>query len=206
MPHREPSALLVEEVSTLFPELCTYAASCCHRLGCLHPEACGADVVTKYLTPEKPRKNGHVVISGEQITIYHPKAKDQRKYLFGRMKLRARSRHSRCSECEHFEEMCGIADERTAAEGDGPRVKRAVLVDPMNPEELYAEREFLREVLAAISDPAQRQLLDGFANGHTYKKLGELLHKNPATLRQTMARLRAKLRPLFGRGNRGGRK
>ncbi|MDQ3920406.1 MAG: hypothetical protein M3348_18235, partial [Acidobacteriota bacterium] len=148
----QPPAALVEDLGPLFPQLCRFAIACSRRLGCLHPDTCGTDVVTQYLTPRKPRETGHVLNGDGRITLNHPKARDQRKYLFGRVRLEARTKYNHCRECEHYRRTCRLGEAAGAAEDGGGRARREPVSPAMDPEELYRQKEFLEQIRRSVTE------------------------------------------------------
>jgi hypothetical protein len=193
----QPPSGRAEDLSEFFPQLCRYAFSYSHRLGCLHPELCSLDAVTDCLMSESANETGRVKILGDQIIINYPNARDNRKVLSTFVKLKVRSKHSRCKECKHAKDFCEFVEDYSDAEERGPRASHPGSPSPMTPEEIYRRKELLKRILEAIPSPEQRQALKYRIMGYSFEEIGRMQHKNPATVRQWFVRIRQKINRLL---------
>lgn len=201
-----PSAVLVEDVETLFGELRTHGISCSRHLECIDPEGCGTDAATECLKPGLEKDGRVVIVSGTKILIFDPKARDQRKYLFGRVKLKAANKRSRCGDCWRAGITCPIAEDATDPDEDGTRARREVPTSPMSPLDLLTRNEIVEKALALLSDDEQRQALMWYIVGHSEANIARWQNKKPATIRKRIYRAKKKIARLFDINLRARRK
>lgn len=196
---REQPDVLVEDINTLYPQMCRSVGSTLRRLRCQLVEACSADVSTAHLMSESSKEKGHLVIVEETVFIYYPQAENQRRYFFGCLHHRARKHQSRCHQCEFFRRAGStIAEDNARADADEPRTQKAGAVSPSDPEKSLAALELIEKFLANIPDPKKRQAVRDLLLGETCKSIAQQHGVTPATVRQWFSRAKTRFARLFG--------
>jgi DNA-binding CsgD family transcriptional regulator len=195
---REPSSKQVEDLNTLFPELRSYSVRHFRCLGCIYPEQCGTDVVTKYLFDRKPKVKGRSEIVGELVTLDFPNAKNQLSVLHTCLKYEVQHRHSHCKDCKHKNDFCGIAADSPDDEENEPRITQAVLCSPVNPLQSLEAKELLEQSLASIPNLIHRQYVIGQAEGKTCAEMGRESMTRPSTVRQALRRAKLRMASSVG--------
>lgn len=193
---RKASAALIADAEILYEELLTFVISNCRFVKCVDPEGCATSITSDCLTPSRS-KSGRVVarLGKKKIYVYDPQAEDQRSYLFGRGRVKAFNQRSRCAECRLAGVTCPYADGTPYTGADEPRLWRADPPSPaLGPEDTYRQKELIERARAAASSE-QQKIMDGLLLGFNYVDIAEWLQKTPEAIRQSMLRLRRKLKP-----------
>lgn len=193
MTFQASSAVLVEDVETLFGEMRRLGISCARRLKCIYPEDCGTNAATDCLLPGRDKDGRVVVVSGGKILIFDPRARDQRGFLLGRVKLKARDIRARCAECKRAGVVCPLAEDMSDAYEDGERTGRKVVASPVSPLDTYTMLELVNKGLALMPDEEHRQMLKWYIAGFSEAEIARRQNKIPATVRKRMERARERI-------------
>ncbi|MFL6207798.1 MAG: hypothetical protein ACJ74W_03045 [Pyrinomonadaceae bacterium] len=193
-----PSSQGGEELSILFPKLCNFCAKRFGHLGCICPEQCGTDVVTKYLFDLRLRGPGRGEIHGEQIILNFPGANNQLAVLYALLKAETEGQYFHCKDCKGRGRCCALAPDSPATDDDEPRVKQVALVAPHNPEELYRATELIELSVASVGDPERVWELLAHYAGYTYEEIARASGRTAAAVRQRAARTTKKIVRALG--------
>ena len=187
----------VVDINTFFPQLLDFCVNHLRRSGCLDYEHCGSDAAEDLLLAEERREKRRFAIMRERLIIKFPDARNQLGFFFSTASFRVKSKKSRCKDCP-LRNFCPIAEDFSAGDDDGPRVRHEVVIDPMTSEDLLKMTRRLDRVIESVPDPDRLGELLAVASGETYKEISERTGRTPVAIRQSVARTRRFLRGLLG--------
>jgi hypothetical protein len=194
---RKPSSQKFEDLNILFPNLCRYSTRCFQYLGCIYPDQCGTDVVTRYLFDRKPKIKGRSEIEGDQLRLDFPDAENQLSVLRKYLKYEVIHQRFRCEDCEHKNKIRPIAED-SQDDGDESRITPAVLCSPVTPLDILEAKQQLERSLEAIPNPLHRQYVIEQAEGRTCAEIGRQFSAKSSTVRQSIHRAKLKMAASLG--------
>lgn len=188
------------DLKSLFFSLVQFCFRQLSRRGCLKPEDCAEDVTTNYVFERKLRRKeqGRCEILDDKILINIPNAEDQEKVLYTLILDEVRNKRSNCANCNKAKLMCPLAEE--LEDNDEPRTNAHIAVEPVTPEGMLIEAEYIEKIRKAIKDPVHRvAFMAHVFGGYSHREIAARLNLKASTVRKWYNREKTVLRRLFAR-------